>query len=77
MAPVGCGISHKDTKYTDKCSNNRTKTTQKQMRKPQINTFSYCGNDIHKTLTQSIHILYKVHTTNIRKKSFAYTMSYF
>jgi hypothetical protein len=29
MATVGCGISHKDTKQTDKCSNNKTKTTQK------------------------------------------------
>jgi hypothetical protein len=26
MATVGCGISHKDTKHTDKCSNNKTKT---------------------------------------------------
>jgi hypothetical protein len=23
MATVGCGISHKDTKQTDKCSNNK------------------------------------------------------
>jgi hypothetical protein len=31
MATTGCGISHKDTKHTDKCSNNnKTKTTQKQ-----------------------------------------------
>jgi hypothetical protein len=30
MVTVGCGITHKDTKHTDKCSNNRTKTTQKQ-----------------------------------------------
>jgi hypothetical protein len=30
MATIGCGISHKDTKHTDKCSNNKTKTTQKQ-----------------------------------------------
>jgi hypothetical protein len=30
MATIGCGISHKDTKHTDKCSNNKTKTqTQK------------------------------------------------
>jgi hypothetical protein len=28
METIGCGISHKDTKHTDKCSNN--KTTQKQ-----------------------------------------------
>jgi len=27
-ATVGCGISHKDTKHTDICSNNKTKTTQ-------------------------------------------------
>jgi hypothetical protein len=30
MATVGCGIGHKDTKHTDKCSNNKTKTAQKQ-----------------------------------------------
>jgi hypothetical protein len=30
MATVGCGISHKDTNNTDKFSNNKTKTTQKQ-----------------------------------------------
>jgi hypothetical protein len=30
MATLGCGISHKDTKYADKCSNRKTKTTQEQ-----------------------------------------------
>jgi hypothetical protein len=30
IATVGCEISHKDTKYTNKCSNNKTKTSQKQ-----------------------------------------------
>jgi hypothetical protein len=30
MATVVCGICHKDTKYTDKCSNNKTATIQKQ-----------------------------------------------
>jgi hypothetical protein len=25
---VGCGISYKDTKHTDKCSNNKTKTQE-------------------------------------------------
>jgi hypothetical protein len=30
MATVGCGVIHKDTKHTDKCSNNKTKTAQKQ-----------------------------------------------
>jgi hypothetical protein len=30
MATIGCGISHKYTKHTDKYSNNRTKTKQKQ-----------------------------------------------
>jgi hypothetical protein len=30
MATVGCGISHKDTKRTDKCSNNIIKTKNKQ-----------------------------------------------
>jgi len=30
IATIGCGIIHKYTKHTDKCSNNKTKTTQKQ-----------------------------------------------
>jgi hypothetical protein len=30
MATIGCGISHKNTKHTDKCRTNKTKTTQKQ-----------------------------------------------
>jgi hypothetical protein len=30
MATVGCGIFLKDIKQKDKCSNNRTKITQKQ-----------------------------------------------
>jgi hypothetical protein len=30
MATIGCGISHKNRKHTDKCRNNKTKTTQKQ-----------------------------------------------
>jgi len=29
-ATIGCGVSHKDTKHTDKCSNNKVKTIQKQ-----------------------------------------------
>jgi len=29
IATVGRGINRKDTKHTDKCSNNKTKTTQK------------------------------------------------
>jgi hypothetical protein len=28
MATIGCGIHHKDTKCTVKCSNNKTETTQ-------------------------------------------------
>jgi hypothetical protein len=30
MATIGCEISYEDTKHKDKCSNIRTKTTQKQ-----------------------------------------------
>jgi hypothetical protein len=30
---VRCGITHKDTKYRDKCSNKETKTTHKQNNK--------------------------------------------
>jgi hypothetical protein len=29
-ATIGCGISHKDTRHTDKCRNNKRKTPQKQ-----------------------------------------------
>jgi hypothetical protein len=29
MATTGYGLSHKDTKHIDKCSSNKTKTTQK------------------------------------------------
>jgi hypothetical protein len=48
MATTGCGISHKDTKHTDKCSNNKTN----RMTKPQANTFSkYCEDKTKKSLT--------------------------
>jgi hypothetical protein len=30
MATVICGLSHKVAKHTDKCKNNRIKTTEKQ-----------------------------------------------
>jgi hypothetical protein len=30
MATIGCGIGNKGTKHTDKCSNNKTVTKQKQ-----------------------------------------------
>jgi hypothetical protein len=30
IATIGCGISCEVTKHADKCSNNKTKTTQKQ-----------------------------------------------
>jgi hypothetical protein len=33
MATIGCGISHKDEKHTDKSSNNKTRTIQKKMMK--------------------------------------------
>jgi len=39
MARVGCGISHKDPENTDKCSNNKTKATQKQNEIKGKNTF--------------------------------------
>jgi hypothetical protein len=41
MATIGCGISHRGTKYTDKCSNNETKRQHRnKMMKPQTNTLS-------------------------------------
>jgi hypothetical protein len=39
MATIGCGINHKGTKHTDKCSNNKTKQHRNKMTKPQKNTF--------------------------------------
>jgi hypothetical protein len=30
MATIGCGISHKHTKHTDKCRKNKKKKTQTQ-----------------------------------------------
>jgi hypothetical protein len=38
MAITGCGISHKDTKHTDKCSNN-TKQQRNNMTKLKTNMF--------------------------------------
>jgi hypothetical protein len=37
MPTIGCGISHKDTKHTDKCSNYENSTNK--MMKPRTNTF--------------------------------------
>jgi hypothetical protein len=45
MGAIGCGISHNDTKHTDNCSNNKTRTTQKQSDKTTDNTFSKCYED--------------------------------
>jgi hypothetical protein len=50
MATAGCRISHKGAKHTDKCSNNKTKTTQKQNAKPQTNAFSKYYEDNTKKL---------------------------
>jgi hypothetical protein len=52
MATVGCGISHKDAKRTDKCSNNKTKTTQKQSDKTRDKYFfsKYCKDNTKKSL---------------------------
>jgi hypothetical protein len=48
MATTGCEISHKDTEHTDKCSNNRRKTTLKQ-HDETTNTFSkYCKDNTKK-----------------------------
>jgi hypothetical protein len=46
MAKIGCGISHKDAKNTDKYSNNKTENTESKTTKPQANTFSkYCKDN--------------------------------
>jgi len=46
IATIGCGISHKNTKLTDKCSNNKTKTTQKQNDKTTNKYFSnFCKDN--------------------------------
>jgi hypothetical protein len=39
MATIGCGISHKYTKYTDKCSKNKTKAHKNKVMKTQTSTF--------------------------------------
>jgi hypothetical protein len=70
MAAIGCGISHKDTKHTDKCSNNRTKTAQKLLDK-STDKYFFFQNTVK--ITQKfdidyIHILYKVHTVSSKKK---------
>jgi hypothetical protein len=53
MATLECGISHKDTKETDKFSNKKTKTTQKKTKKPQTNTFSKYSKDNTKKLDKN------------------------
>jgi hypothetical protein len=36
MATIGCGISHKDTKRTNKCSNKKQEQHRNKTTKPQI-----------------------------------------
>jgi hypothetical protein len=50
IATIGCGISHKDTKHTDKCSNNKTKTFSKYC---EDNTKKKC-NKVYTYYTRSI-----------------------
>jgi len=51
-ATTGCGTSHKDSKHTDKSSNNKTKQHKNNTTKPQTNTFSkYCKDNTQKSLT--------------------------
>jgi hypothetical protein len=58
MATVVCGISQKDTKYTDKCCNNKPKTTQKQYEETIGKYFSkYCKDNTEKSLTKYTHII--------------------
>jgi len=60
-------VSHRDTKHTDKWSNNKTETTQKQNEETRDIYLLYCENDTHThthTKRQSIRILYKVHQKN-------------
>jgi hypothetical protein len=54
MATKGRGISHGDTKHSDKCSSNETKQHRNKVTKPQTNTFSkYCNDK-----TKQLHIKY-------------------
>jgi hypothetical protein len=59
MATTGCGISHKDTIHTDKCSNNKRKTTQKQHNETTDKYFfsKYCKDNI-KRVEHKIYIYY-------------------
>jgi hypothetical protein len=46
VVTTGCGISHEDIKHMDKCSNNKTKTTQKQNYESTDKYFSkYCKDN--------------------------------
>jgi len=70
MATVGCGISHKDTKHTDKCSNNKTKKNRNKTTKPQTNTFSkYCEDKTQKKFDlKYVNVMlgpYNTHPTSI------------
>jgi hypothetical protein len=52
MTAIGCGIYHEDTKHTDKCSNNKTKATQKQNDETTDKYFfKICENNTQKSLT--------------------------
>jgi NADH:ubiquinone oxidoreductase subunit len=56
LVPTGWE-KYKDTKHTDKCSNNKTKATQKQNDETKTNTFSkYCEDNI-KFDIKYIHII--------------------
>jgi hypothetical protein len=51
MPTIGFGINHKGTKHRDKCSNNKTKTTQKQ--NYEITFSEYCKHNARKLIQDS------------------------
>jgi hypothetical protein len=77
MATVRYGISHKDTKHADKCSNNKTETTQKQN---DETTDEYFFQNIvkitQKSDTKYTHIM-KIPYNKEYRKTFPHIMSHF
>jgi hypothetical protein len=56
MATIGCGIAHKYTKHTDKCSNNYVKRTQKESEETRDKYFQAIMKIIQKSLTNCTHM---------------------
>jgi hypothetical protein len=77
MTVTGCGISHKDTKHTDKYSNNKKETNWNNTMKSQANTFSeYCKDSTKTFGIMYTHIIQGPYNKQYGK-TFAHIMSHF